>query len=337
MAVLPLAEPAVAVAARAVTIRQGRRHLSRLPGDASQRRPRLSAGERRALAHYVQGLTTVQVAAEMGVGYETAKTFLRRVRAKYAAVDRAAGKRAQLVERDTRMASSSRGEALLPVRGDELRQVDGAAAGRLQLRGARPARAAREASDRHEGRARHRLPARRDPGSRLPGGAGGVGRGRFERRGLRARRAGRVPALDEAQFLTPGQVDDLLRIAVDRGRAGDRLRHPHRLPDARVPRQSARLLEIAHSLEELKTICRCGRKAMFNARKIGDGFVFDGDQVAIDGEASHLRVAVRHLLPARRAAARLRLTRARHETGRDSPRNKLAPRGPPPHGRGDRI
>lgn len=99
MAVLPLAEPAVAVAARAVTIRQGRRHLSRLPGDASQRRPRLSAGERRALAHYVQGLTTVQVAAEMGVGYETAKTFLRRVRAKYAAVDRAAGKRAQLVER----------------------------------------------------------------------------------------------------------------------------------------------------------------------------------------------------------------------------------------------
>ena len=47
---------------------------------------------------------------------------------------------------------------------------------------------------------------------------------------------------------------------------------------------SRRLLEIAHSLEELKTICRCGRKAVFNARKIGDQFVFDGDQVAIDGE-----------------------------------------------------
>ena len=47
---------------------------------------------------------------------------------------------------------------------------------------------------------------------------------------------------------------------------------------------SARLLELAHSLEELKTICRCGRKAMFNGRKVDDRFVFDGDQVAIDGE-----------------------------------------------------
>jgi thymidine kinase len=47
---------------------------------------------------------------------------------------------------------------------------------------------------------------------------------------------------------------------------------------------SLRLLEIAHSLEELKTICRCGRKAMFNARKINGQFVFDGEQVAIDGE-----------------------------------------------------
>ena len=46
---------------------------------------------------------------------------------------------------------------------------------------------------------------------------------------------------------------------------------------------SRRLLEIAHSLEELKTICRCGRKAVFNARRVGGEFVFDGDQVAIDG------------------------------------------------------
>ena len=46
---------------------------------------------------------------------------------------------------------------------------------------------------------------------------------------------------------------------------------------------SARLLEIAHTLEELKTICRCGRKALFNGRKVEGRFVFDGDQVAIDG------------------------------------------------------
>ena len=46
---------------------------------------------------------------------------------------------------------------------------------------------------------------------------------------------------------------------------------------------SLRLLEVAHSLEELKTICRCGRKALFNARLIDGVFVFTGDQVAIDG------------------------------------------------------
>ena len=48
---------------------------------------------------------------------------------------------------------------------------------------------------------------------------------------------------------------------------------------------SLRLLEIAHSLEELKTICRCGKKAMFNGRKVGGRFIFEGSQVAIDGES----------------------------------------------------
>jgi thymidine kinase len=88
--------------------------------------------------------------------------------------------------------------------------------------------------------------------------------------------------IDEAQFLTREQVDQALEIAV--------------LDDVPVLAYgirtdfltngfpgSLRLLEIAHSLEELKTICRCGRKAMFNARKMDDRFVFDGEQVAIDG------------------------------------------------------
>ena len=90
--------------------------------------------------------------------------------------------------------------------------------------------------------------------------------------------------IDEAQFLQRAQIDELLRIAVERGvpviAYGIRTDFlTHAFPG------SARLLELAHSLEELKTICRCGRKAMFNGRRIGDGFVFDGDQVAIDGEA----------------------------------------------------
>ena len=89
--------------------------------------------------------------------------------------------------------------------------------------------------------------------------------------------------LDEAQFLTRDQVDQALEIAV--------------LDDVPVLAfgirtdfltngfpGSLRLLEIAHSLEELKTICRCGKKAMFNGRKVNSGFVFDGAQVAIDGD-----------------------------------------------------
>ena len=94
--------------------------------------------------------------------------------------------------------------------------------------------------------------------------------------------------VDEAQFLEPEQVDGLLRIAVEEGvpvlaygiRTDFRTRS---FPG------SARLLELAHTLEELKTICRCGRKAVFNTRKVVDPatraerFVFDGDQVAIDG------------------------------------------------------
>jgi thymidine kinase len=87
--------------------------------------------------------------------------------------------------------------------------------------------------------------------------------------------------IDEAQFLTRDQVDDLLRIAVMEG-------VPVLAYGIRTDFQtqafpgSRRLMELAHSLEELKTICRCGRKAIFNARLVGGRFVFDGDQVAID-------------------------------------------------------
>lgn len=89
--------------------------------------------------------------------------------------------------------------------------------------------------------------------------------------------------VDESQFLTPRQVDDLLIIALRR-------KIPVLAYGIRTDFQtvafpgSRRLLEIAHSLEELKTICRCGRKAMFNGRSVNGTFVFDGAQVAIDGD-----------------------------------------------------
>ena len=47
---------------------------------------------------------------------------------------------------------------------------------------------------------------------------------------------------------------------------------------------SERLLAIAHELTEIKTICECGHKAMFNVRLIDGKVQTEGDSVAIDGE-----------------------------------------------------
>jgi DNA-binding NarL/FixJ family response regulator len=62
-------------------------------------RPKLSAGEIDALKLYVAGYSTEEVAAQLNVRYETAKTYLRRVREKYAKVNRPAGKKADLIRR----------------------------------------------------------------------------------------------------------------------------------------------------------------------------------------------------------------------------------------------
>lgn len=63
--------------------------------------PRLSQGEEQALRLYVTGRSTLAVATAMNVQYETAKTYLRRVRAKYRLVGRIAGRRADLIDRAT--------------------------------------------------------------------------------------------------------------------------------------------------------------------------------------------------------------------------------------------
>ncbi|MDE0867832.1 MAG: thymidine kinase [Aquiluna sp.] len=89
--------------------------------------------------------------------------------------------------------------------------------------------------------------------------------------------------LDEAQFLTPEQVDQCLEIAVLDGVPVLAYGIRTDFKTLSFP-GSKRLLEISHSLEELKTICRCGRKAMFNGRLLNGVFIFDGEQVAIDGD-----------------------------------------------------
>lgn len=90
--------------------------------------------------------------------------------------------------------------------------------------------------------------------------------------------------VDEAQFLTPGQVSQLFSVAKldDISVIAFGLRADFR---SQVFPGSQRLLEIADNIEKLPTMCRCGSQAEFNTRKINEKYVFDGDQVAIDGEA----------------------------------------------------
>lgn len=59
----------------------------------------LSPAEERALRLYAQGFSTLEVAERMEVGYETAKTYLRRVREKYARAGRPASRKSELIRR----------------------------------------------------------------------------------------------------------------------------------------------------------------------------------------------------------------------------------------------
>lgn len=96
-------------------------------------------------------------------------------------------------------------------------------------------------------------------------------------------KSGRVDCIlaDEAQFFKTEQIDQLFKIAV-------KMDIPVICYGLRTDFQmngfegSTRLLLLAHSVEELKTICKCGKKAMLNGRKINGKFVFKGEQVAID-------------------------------------------------------
>lgn len=89
--------------------------------------------------------------------------------------------------------------------------------------------------------------------------------------------------VDEVQFLKSEQIDQLLKVAIV-------LKVPVICYGLRTDflmngfEGSARLLLLAHSIEELKTICTCGKKALLNGRKINGEFIFEGAQVAIDLE-----------------------------------------------------
>jgi thymidine kinase len=96
--------------------------------------------------------------------------------------------------------------------------------------------------------------------------------------------------VDEAQFLTVEQAYQLHRAAhvlglpiICYGLRSDFLGKP--FPGA------AHLLTLADSIEELKTVCACGRKATMNVRVDAQGErVTEGEQIAIEGEHHYIQV-----------------------------------------------
>ena len=104
--------------------------------------------------------------------------------------------------------------------------------------------------------------------------------------------------VDEAQFLSPHQVDELADIV-------DNFGIPVMCYGLRADFQShlfpgsQRLFEIADVLEELKAVCKCGEKATYNLRldkNINGEYipVFEGPQVSIDGIDSDYDSVCRH-------------------------------------------
>ena len=98
---------------------------------------------------------------------------------------------------------------------------------------------------------------------------------------------------DECQFFTPEQVDDLRRIVNEEdipvlcfGLRTDFL--THLFPGSR------RLFEVADSISEIKTICKCGSKAIVNARITDEGrVVTTGSQVMLGGNDSYVAMCHR--------------------------------------------
>ena len=93
---------------------------------------------------------------------------------------------------------------------------------------------------------------------------------------------------DEAQFFTPAQIDQLRQLVDEEdipvlcfGLRTDFL--THFFPGAQ------RLMELADSLTEIKTVCACGRKATVNARIDASGrIITQGDQVFLGGNESYV-------------------------------------------------
>lgn len=88
--------------------------------------------------------------------------------------------------------------------------------------------------------------------------------------------------VDEAQFLTENQVFEIWKVSKEYDIPvvcyGLKTNFKGKLFEG-----SKALLELADSFEELVTVCECGTKARFNARRVNGKYTYDGKEVVIDG------------------------------------------------------
>lgn len=91
--------------------------------------------------------------------------------------------------------------------------------------------------------------------------------------------------VDEAQFLTPEQISQLFAVAkqLDISVICYGLRADFRTD---LFPGSQRLFEVADNIEKLPTMCVCGSQAEYNTRKQSGKYIFEGGQVAIDGDGA---------------------------------------------------
>lgn len=99
--------------------------------------------------------------------------------------------------------------------------------------------------------------------------------------------------VDEAQFLTKAQVERLVRV-VDEDNVpviayGLRADFQGNLFEG-----SQWLLAWADTIEEVKTICWCGKKAICNARVIDGHVVKEGEQIVLGGNESYVSLCRKH-------------------------------------------
>ena len=99
--------------------------------------------------------------------------------------------------------------------------------------------------------------------------------------------------VDEAQFLTRAQVERLVRVVdIDNVPViayGLRCAFRNELFEG-----SQWLLAWADTIEEVKTICWCGKKAVCNARVVDGKVAREGEQIVLGGSESYVSLCRRH-------------------------------------------